>query len=280
MIGTQFTYEAPDTLKAVLDLIGREGYQVLAPDQSQIQTLAKEPITLRTLVSLRKVPGLATVRHESGQLQIGASASYADLLRSEATGLYPVLAQALATIQDPHLRYNCTLSGALHYGGTPHAPVLAALMALDATAVMLSRTDDIRLPVQSFSQQGRRVPFLAGRLLTAVVVPGTHLTTGTYLALEQLPGRAPAPGIAVTLNRSDQKVSAVRLVLAGFTEQPIRLESVETALVGQPLTADHIAKAADLIDGVSLPVSNAQAPEGYYRHLAKVLIRRALTSLS
>lgn len=279
MIGTQFTYEAPDTLKGVLDLIGRDGYQVLTADQSLVNAMRKGGMTLNSLVSLRKVPGLASIRHEAGQLHIGASTTYANLLQSENIGSYPVLVQALATIQDPHLRHNCTLGGALHYGGNVHAPVLAALMALDASAIMLSRTDDMRLPIQSFSQQGQRVPFLQGRLLTIVQIPANHLTTGCYLALDQLSGRNPAKGIAVTLGHSERGVDDVRVVLAGFTEQPIRLNVVETALVGNPLSPERIAEAIAKINETTLPVSTDQTSAGYSLHIAKVLVKKALTQL-
>lgn len=280
MIGTQLTYEAPDTLKGVLDLIGRQGYQVLTADQSLVSTMKKGAASPQALVSLRKVPGLATIGNESGELHIGTSTSYASLLKHEAIGQYPILAQALATIQDPHLRHNCTLGGALHYGGHAHAAVLAALMALDAKAVVLSREDDARLPIQSFSQYGKRVPLPAGKLVTAVVVPIAQQTTGCYLEIEQLSGRQPAHGIAVTLRSSERGVEEARIILAGFTEQPVQLQPIETSLNGRPLNLSRIDEAVEMIDENTLPVTAGNGPKGYYYQLAKVLIRRSLTQLA
>ena len=272
-------YFAPNTLNGVLDLIAQPGYQVLSSDQSLVSTARPGRTLGAALVSLRKVPGLAGVQSESGQLGIGCSVSYADLLAHPATGHYPALTQALAAIPEPHLRNHCTLGGALHFGGQAHAPVLAALMALDAEVLTLSRSASNRTPLQAYSQAGQRVAVESGQLVSEISIPAAHLQVSRYLKLDQLQGRGPARGLALAIRPSATALADIRLVLAGFTEQPIRLTAVEAALVGHPLSADRINTAAGQITAATLPIAAGDTPPAYLHHLATVLIRRALGSL-
>ncbi|GAB4029201.1 FAD binding domain-containing protein [Spirosoma gilvum] len=280
MIGIQLTYKAPESLKEALDLIGREGHQVLTADQSLINGLKKGTPALHTLVSLRKIPGLATINVENNELRLGTSVSYNDLLKHPALNQYPILAQALSTISDPHLRHHSALGSTLNYGGPDHASVLAALMALDATAVVLTRDQDIRLPIHYFSQNGSRVMLPQGGLLTGIVIPNASLKTGLYLSLKQLSGRPANHGIAVSITQSGRIIDQARLVLAGFTEQPLRLESIEEALKGNVLTPNLIARVVEQLKQAKLPILDTRVPEGYQRHLANVVVNRALTSLA
>lgn len=277
MIATQMDYVAPDSLNAVLALIGQHGGRVLTADAALARTTDRPA---GTWVSLRKVAGLATVHQDAGAWRIGALASYAELAHSGVGAQYPVLAQALAAVSEPHWRNHGNISSALHAGGAVHAPVLAALMALDASAVLQSQSGPAQVPLQSFSEQGRRVPLAGDKLLYEVVIAQTQTGSGSYLALEQLSGRAPARGIAVMLRLAGQTVADVRLVLAGFTEQPLRLSAVEAALKGQPLSAEAVAQAAAQLSADHLFLTGAAGVPDYLTQLAKVLVRRALLAVN
>lgn len=280
MIGIQLTYKAPETLKEALDLIGREGHQVLHADQSLISGLKKGIPALHTLVSLRKIPGLAVINTDNNELKLGASVSYNDLLSHAVLTRYPVLAQALATVSDPHLRHHSTLGGTLNHGGPVHGPILAALMALDASAIVLTRDRDTRLPLDYFSQNGNRLPLPPGGLLTGLVVPASAEGASLYLSLNPLPGRQANQGVAISLTQSARTITQARIVLVGFTEQPLRLKTVEETLTGKALTLDTIKRALTQLQQEKLPFQEDRLPEGYQRHLASVLVNRALNNLA
>jgi CO/xanthine dehydrogenase FAD-binding subunit len=282
MISTTFDYAAPATLAGVLELLSQGGHQVLPTDHSLVSSLRQGTgPTGHTLVSLRNVPGLNSITQKTGQLVIGASATYAELLQHPALEFYPVLAGALATIQDPHLRHNSTLGGALHVGGRVHAPVLAALLALNATAVVVSNAGTTELPLQQFAQRGRRVLPAADSVVTQVLVSSELAASSYYQTAGQQLGYYPNYGVAVAMRATTGEVTQSRIVLAGFTEQPLQLELVEAVLQNQSLNATTIRTATEQFDEEALPTDfgSADTDEGYYRHLAKVLVRRALTAL-
>ena len=54
-------------------------------------------------------------------------------------------------------------------------------------------------------------------------------------------------------------------------------DEAAAALVGRPLTAETIARAADLAAAAAQPRSDHRGSADYKRHLAQVLCRRALT---
>lgn len=270
---TTLNYAAPDSLQGVLSLLAQAGSRVLPTSASLPKAVA--PGT--TLVSLRKVPGLSGVRADADALHIGTSVAYAQLQQSQLLSGHAALVQALASIREPHLRNHCTLGGALHEGGAAHAPVLAALMALGAQAVALGADGASQnLPLEGLSAQGQRVPFASGKLASEVALVAVPGTLSAYCALSQLSGFEPDRGIAVALRLSGRTVESVRLVLAGFSEQPMRLPAVEAALAGGALDASRIAQASEQVSSLVLSAQRKDTPQGYLQQLAKVLVRRAL----
>ena len=269
-------YLAPTTLQQLLELIDREGYQVLTADQSLVNTTKGRHSMWPSLVSLRQVPDLSAVVETPGTVQIGSSVCYADMAEHPSIQEVTVLAQALATIGEPHSRNHCSLGGALHYGGAIHAPVIAALMALDAGVVVMHRTGSNQQPLGDFSQRGQRAPLPAGKLASAVVIANLPSSISSYVALERTVGLGPASGIAIFLLAEQGVVKEVRLVVAGFTEQPVRLASVESALLGKSLSPGNIAQASDALAIDIAALSDTQMPTLYALHLIRVLIRRSL----
>ncbi|MCF8167033.1 MAG: FAD binding domain-containing protein [Rhodoferax sp.] len=270
---TTLNYATPDSLQGVLSLLAQAGSRVLPTSASLPK--AVDPGT--TLVSLRKVPGLSRVHADADALHIGTSVAYAQLQQSQLLAGHAALVQALASIREPHLRNHCTLGGALHEGGVAHAPVLAALMALDAHAIALGADGSSEsLPLEAFSAQGQRVPFASDKLASEVTLAAVPGAFSSYYALSQLSGFEPDRGIAMGLRLSGRTVESVRLVLAGFSEQPMRLPAVEAALVGGALDVGRIAQASEQVSSLALSAQRKDIPQGYLQQLAKTLIRRVL----
>ncbi|GAA4465360.1 hypothetical protein GCM10023189_45860 [Nibrella saemangeumensis] len=267
MIRTSYTYAAPDTLEEALSLVGQDGQQVLTGDQSLIGQLKQGIAQPQTLVSLRKIPGMANIDATAGDVQLGALVTYADLSRHSALAGIPALAEAVNTIQDPHLRNHSTIGGALYQGGPIHGPVLAVLAALDAEAVLATQAGEKRVAITELLQNGSSGLLTSGQLLKGVVVPLNQDVTCTYLPLEQLPGQHARKGIAVGFRRTAEgQADQTRLVVAGFTPFPARFDGVDGS-VSQLQLEQTMATWLTTV------------PAGFQRHLIKVLINRALSTI-
>jgi len=79
---------------------------------------------------------------------------------------------------------------------------------------------------------------------------------------------------------SNGKCSAASIALGGLVPQPVRASSVEKALIGQTLSADVIAKAANQVgsDLGSDILGDIFASAGYRKAVAPVWVKRALTA--
>jgi CO/xanthine dehydrogenase FAD-binding subunit len=74
------------------------------------------------------------------------------------------------------------------------------------------------------------------------------------------------------------RVSRARIALGGVGPAPVRARAAEQVLIGEPATdALFRAGAAVVSDGLE-PESDIHASADYRRHLAGVLVRRALST--
>jgi carbon-monoxide dehydrogenase medium subunit len=71
----------------------------------------------------------------------------------------------------------------------------------------------------------------------------------------------------------------VRLALIGVADRPVRARAAEAALRGRQPTEEVLREAAHAVDGEIDPVSDVHASVDYRRHLAKVLVGRALARI-
>ena len=156
------------------------------------------------------------------------------------------------------------------------------LVALGATVTIVGEKGARALSLEEFfvtpEQNVRKENILAdGEIISEVQVPAP---TGrsTYLKFkerESLDFAMSAVGAVVALGPT-RNVQSVRLVLGGVASIPWRVEETEKFLVGKPLSAENIDKAATMaLDGAQ-PLEH----NGYKVPLTQALVRRALSKLN
>jgi len=156
------------------------------------------------------------------------------------------------------------------------------LVALGASVTIAGPSPTRTQPLEEFfvtpEQNVRAENILkSDEIVTEITVP---VPTGrsTYLKFkerESLDFAMSAVAAAIEL-APDRTVRTARLVLGGVASIPWRVEDTEKFLVGKPLTADNIDKAATMaLDGAKPLEMNV-----YKVPLTQALVRRALTKLS
>ena len=117
-------------------------------------------------------------------------------------------------------------------------------------------------------------------LAVEAVVPAPRgVRAGGYLKLERRVGDFATASVAIALEMSGGSVVRCGISLAAVGGSTIDAADAAAALVGGPLTADRIAKAAELAAGVAQPRSDHRGSASYKRHVVNTFVVRILESI-
>jgi aerobic carbon-monoxide dehydrogenase medium subunit len=277
MIPAQFEYTAPGTLAEALALLSQnQEAKALAGGHSLLPIMKLRLTSPSMLVDLHKIGELQGVVARDGGWRIGAMTTYVQVASNAELKRYQALIDATSVIGDAQVRNRGTIGGSLAHAD-PAADLPAVVLALDAT-INASGTAGSR----SFSAAQFFVGMLAtalgeGEILTSVDLPGLAAGTGSAYAKLANPASGYAMvGVAARVTLSGGTAKQVRVALTGAVDHATRLEQVEQALEGQPLTAESIA-AASAQAGQGLDIQgDIHASAEYRAAMVKVYTRRAL----
>lgn len=154
-----------------------------------------------------------------------------------------------------------------------------ALLALDARVHIVGPHGERAMSIDALLQpptadRRRETTLASDDVITAVSIPADNLSGGgAYLKIMDRQAWAYAlVSAAAQVAMRDGKVESARVVLGGVSNTPRRLLDVERALVGQTLTADIAAQAAQHAVSGATPLAH----NAYKLQLARELTRRAI----
>ena len=264
MIPASFDYAVAESVDHATELLGKHGGEakVLAGGQSLLPLLKLRLADVPALVDIGRLSDLSYVREDGDTIAIGALTRYSDLAAdSTLAGGAPLLQKACSEVGDPQVRHMGTIGGACAHAD-PASDVPTALLALDGELVT-SAGRTITAP--DFFTGVFTTALEPTEVLTEIRVPKT---TGGW-AYEKFHPRAQdwaIVGVAVATN------GGTRVALTNMGPTAIRATGVEEALAGG---ADPAAAAERATEGTE-PVDDTFATAEYRRHLAPILVRRAL----
>jgi carbon-monoxide dehydrogenase medium subunit len=255
--------------------------KVLAGGQSLLATLAFRLSQPSTLIDITGVAALKGVTDLGNALRIGALTRHAELERSELIrARTPLLRQAASLIAHAAIRNRGTLGGSLAYAD-PAAELPACMVATGATVVTASAAGERRIAAEAFFTGLFETALMDDEIIAAVEVPveGPGVRTA-IVELTRRSGDYAMAGLALCIATEAGAVTAARLVYFGVGAGPVLAASASAALVGAPLSAQTIARAAAALDADLDPPGDLHGPPEMKRHLARVLTQRALTGLA
>jgi len=127
-----------------------------------------------------------------------------------------------------------------------------AMVALDATVVVLGRSGERRIPMTAFHRLPGDAPekdtvLEHGDLITAIELPALPFASRSlYRKVRDRASYAFAlVSVAAALEIQDGVVRASRIALGGVAHTPWRATRAEAALLGVPATVEHFRQAAE-----------------------------------
>jgi carbon-monoxide dehydrogenase medium subunit len=189
----------------------------------------------------------------------------------------PLLAAALPLVGHPAIRNRGTVGGSVAHAD-PAAELPAVALALDAEVVVRSAARGERtITAADFFQGFLTTALEPDEVLVAIRFPAAG--PGTGVAFEEAArrhGDFAMVGAATAVRVSDGRIADCRIALIGVADTPLRRNAAEAALAGAEVgSAPWEAVAASVADDLS-PSSDLHGTSAYRRHLARVLVRRAL----
>ena len=280
-----FEYVAPRSLDEAVALLAQHGDEakVLAGGQSLVPMMAFRLATPAVLVDVNGVRELDYQRRDDDTLVLGALTRHrvvADLGLRERCAL---LAEGMDLIGHPAIRNRGTAGGSVAHAD-PAAEWPAILLALDGEVSAVGPRGERTIPADDLFVTYFTTSLAPDELVTEIRLPlpnASGRVRSTFVEFARRQGDFALVGVAAVAERtSDGSVADARLALIGVADRPIRARAAEAALHGRQPTDEALEDAARAVDGEIDPVSDVHGSAQYRRHLAKVLVRRALARIA
>ncbi len=277
-----FEYRRPDTLEEALEVLAAEGpdAKVLAGGQSLVPAMNFRLAAPSVLVDLNGLADLAFVTDRDGAVAIGAMTRQRAVERSDPVARRaPLVVEALGHVAHPQIRNRGTFGGSLaHADPSAELPVVALVVGARMRARSAGDPDGRWIDADAFYPGMFSTALEPDEILVEVEIPDAPPRTGdAFEEFARRHGDYALVGAAtrVTLD-ADDRVEAVRIGLLSVADGPVRVKEAEDALTGEAPDDAAIAAAAAEVSATIDPPSDIHASADYRRHLAGVLVRRAL----
>lgn len=268
MIPAAFEYRRAGTLDEAIGLLsdGGDDVKLLAGGHSLLPLMKLRLASPAVLVDIARLPGLSYVREDGDNIAVGALTRHRDLeidpvLQAHA----PLLSHVAGQVGDPQVRHRGTIGGSLAHGD-PASDLPAACLALGATFKAVGPKGEREIAATDFFQGFLETALAPDEVMTEITLPKA---TGAGWSFQKFNRRAQDWAIVgVAAVRGPR--TGIGLINMGST--PLRATASEEAADSGAGPAEAAAHASDGLD----PPADLNASPEYRRHLAEVLVRRAL----
>jgi aerobic carbon-monoxide dehydrogenase medium subunit len=275
-----FEYYRATTVEEAVALLSQYGSdaKILAGGQSLLPMMKFRLARPSVLVDLRWVRDLAYARQANGSVAFGAMARLAVLEADLTRARCPILTEAVRHIGHPPIRHQGTICGSLAHAD-PAAELPALALALDAELVATGVHGARVIPAREFFVTMLTTSLGPCDILTEARFPVLRPESGWgFSELSRRPGDFALAVAAATLEvGAAGTITQARIALGAVADRAVRCPEAEAALLGQSGGKVAFETAAKLASAPLTPPSDVHASSGYRRHLAKVLVERALT---
>lgn len=265
MLLREVEYARPASVQDAVRLLGEhEGARPLAGGQTLINVMKARAASPDVLVDLNDLDDLKGIELGSdGTLEIGAMATYAEVMTSAEARARPILGEVCAQIADVQVRNRGTIGGNVCSNDpTNHLPPL--LVAVGATMTIVGAGEERNVPAEDFFLGVYMTAARPGELLTKISVP---------------PGKS--DGFAsVTIGKEGTCIVSAAASLSGDSPR-VAIGCVDAVPVLLQPPSTEASAVREAVRGAGLmPPSDVHASADYRRHLAGVLAVRAVTQAS
>lgn len=257
MIPAAVEHIRPSSLEEALAALADSDAKVLSGGQSLLPVMKLRIVRPRVLVDIGRLE-LGGVETRENEIRVGALTTWGELEGAPGLEEPPLaaIAECAAEIGDLQVRNRGTLGGSLAHAD-PASDMPAVALALGAKLVLRTAGDERTVAADGFFLGPFTTALAPGELITEVVFPVVEGSGSAYVKVEH-----PASGFA----------------LAGAAAHVARDGKTRVAVTGVGAHPFLLSENMDPLDAVGEAeiFGDRFAPTEYRRHLAGVVVRRAL----
>ncbi|MCR9137340.1 MAG: xanthine dehydrogenase family protein subunit M [Alphaproteobacteria bacterium] len=241
--------------------------RVLAGGQSLVAAMNMRLSTDDMLVDISRISELSGVTDDGETLRIGALTKHVEIGANPLIQTYaPLLAEAVSCIAHAAIRNRGTIGGALAHAD-PAAEFPACMLALGATLHICGPDGERSVEIEDFFQDLFETSLEEDEILTAITIPKAATDEQqVLLEVARRSGDYALVGLCLVVRSTGHRIS---LLSVGST--PVLARNA-MAQLDQGDVDGAVAALRDEID----PTSDTQASASYRRHIAGILLRRAV----
>jgi aerobic carbon-monoxide dehydrogenase medium subunit len=272
VIPPEFDYAAPSSVEEAISLLQQHGddAKLLAGGHSLLPLMKLRFASPALLVDLKNVPGLTGIENGSG-LRIGARTRHVEIQEGD----YGLLTEAAKQIADQQVRNRGTIGGSIAHGDAA-SDLPAVVLAMDGTINVQGPNGDRQIAASDMFQDYLTTAVADDEVVTSINVPSFDGYGHAYLKFTRRAEDWAMVGVAALVKVDGGTITDARVGLTHMGTTPLRAAAVERELTGKPADGGTIAAAAEhAAEGTDPPV-DLNATADYKRHLARVMVRRAV----
>jgi aerobic carbon-monoxide dehydrogenase medium subunit len=274
-----FDYHKPRSLDEAVALLvehGDEG-RLLAGGHSLIPMMKLRLASPAHLIDLHGIAGLKGIEEAGGAIRIGAMTTQAEIIASEVLAAkVPILRETALQIADPQVRYCGTIGGNVA-NGDPGNDMPAVMLALGAEFLVRGPSGERTIAARDYYRGAFTTALADNEVLSALGIPAPPAGHGfAYAKMKRKVGDYATAAAAVILVIDGGTCRDARIALTNLADVPLLAEAAGQALVGTRLDDAATAKAVAAAVAITDPASDLRGPPEFRRHVAGVMVARAL----
>lgn len=266
-------FARPADLAEALELLGRHPDATVVAGATDLGVEAnlrgRRPsyvIAIDRLPELRRVSTGDTV-------EIGAALTLGEV-EAALVGAVPLLDEVWPQFASPLIRNGATIGGNLATA-SPIGDLPPALLALDASVVLVSAEGEREVPLADYFTGYRETVRRPGELVRSVRIPRP---LAGLVAFHKIAKRRyddiSSVAVGFALDVVDGGVVRARIGLGGVAATPVRARATEAALEGRPWSSETVEAAAEVMRGEGTPIDDQRASGAYRSAMLGNALRR------
>jgi aerobic carbon-monoxide dehydrogenase medium subunit len=209
------------------------------------------------------------------ELRIGAMTRHRDLLESELLAeRLAIFTDAERVIADPVVRNRGTIGGALCQAD-PSEDLSAVCAAVGAKVVIRGLDGERVLEMRDFHLGPYRTAVGSAEMLVEIQIPLYDQQGSAYEKVDRRAGDWAVAAAGASMQLGGGRIERAGIALAAVGSD-IRSTEAERILIGERPSDDLLASAARTAAQHTRPVTDQRGSAEYKRHVAGVLVERAL----